>query len=404
MTLDEQLAYLTRGCVDVVRPADLRVKLERSAATRQPLTVKVGFDPTAPDLHLGHTVLIRKMKHFQDLGHRVVFLIGAFTGLIGDPSGRSKTRPPLTPDDIAANAETYKRQVFKLLDPERTVIDFNDRWLGTLTSFEWVTLAARYNVAQMLERRDFRQRYEQGQPIGMHEFLYPLAQAYDSVHLRADVEMGGTDQLFNLNVGRDLMPAYGLDAQVVMTVPLLVGLDGAEKMSKSLGNYVGVDEPPAVMLRKIVEDFRGSDEVMWAYFTLLTDVTADERGALQARFAAGEVTASELRYTLGRRIVTDFHGAAAADEAEREVRARHAARRGDATDAVPVREVPAGILLRRLLVEVGFAGSGGEATRKMAQGGVRLDGTPMTDINATLPPRLVTLQAGKRQVIRVRGV
>ena len=404
MTLDEQLAYLTRGCVDVVRPADLRVKLERSAATRQPLTVKVGFDPTAPDLHLGHTVLIRKMKHFQDLGHRVVVLIGAFTGLIGDPSGRSKTRPPLTPDDIAANAETYKRQVFKLLDPERTVIDFNDRWLGTLTSFEWVTLAARYNVAQMLERRDFRQRYEQGQPIGMHEFLYPLAQAYDSVHLRADVEMGGTDQLFNLNVGRDLMPAYGLDAQVVMTVPLLVGLDGAEKMSKSLGNYVGVDEPPAVMLRKIVEDFRGSDEVMWAYFTLLTDVTADERGALQARFAAGEVTASELRYTLGRRIVTDFHGAAAADEAEREVRARHAARRGDATDAVPVREVPAGILLRRLLVEVGFAGSGGEATRKMAQGGVRLDGTPMTDINATLPPRLVTLQAGKRQVIRVRGV
>jgi tyrosyl-tRNA synthetase len=404
MTLDEQLAYLTRGCVDVVRPADLRVKLERSAATRQPLTVKVGFDPTAPDLHLGHTVLIRKMKHFQDLGHRVVFLIGAFTGLIGDPSGRSKTRPPLTPDEIAANAETYKRQVFKLLDPERTVIDFNDRWLGTLTSFEWVTLAARYNVAQMLERRDFRQRYEQGQPIGMHEFLYPLAQAYDSVHLQADVEMGGTDQLFNLNVGRDLMPAYGLDAQVVLTVPLLVGLDGAEKMSKSLGNYVGVDEAPAVMLRKIVEDFRGSDEVMWAYFTLLTDVTADELGALQARFAAGEVTASELRYTLGRRIVTDFHGAAAADEAEREVRARHAARRGDATDAVPVREVPAGILLRRLLVEVGFAGSGGEATRKMAQGGVRLDGTPITDINATLPPRLVTLQAGKRQVIRVRGV
>jgi tyrosyl-tRNA synthetase len=404
MTLDEQLAYLTRGCVDVVRPADLRVKLERSAATRQPLTVKVGFDPTAPDLHLGHTVLIRKMKHFQDLGHRVVFLIGAFTGLIGDPSGRSKTRPPLTPDEIAANAETYKRQVFKLLDPERTVIDFNDRWLGTLTSFEWVTLAARYNVAQMLERRDFRQRYEQGQPIGMHEFLYPLAQAYDSVHLRADVEMGGTDQLFNLNVGRDLMPAYGLDAQVVLTVPLLVGLDGAEKMSKSLGNYVGVDEPPAVMLRKIVEDFRGSDEVMWAYFTLLTDVTSDEIGALQARFAAGEVTASELRYTLGRRLVTDFHGAAAADEAEREVRARHAARRGDATDAIPVREVPAGILLRKLLVEVGFAGSGGEATRKMAQGGVRLDGTPITDINATLPPRLVTLQAGKRQVIRVRGV
>ncbi len=418
MTLDEQLAYLTKGCVDVVRAQDLRAKLERSAVAGRPLTVKVGFDPTAPDLHLGHTVLIRKMKHFQELGHRVVFLIGSFTGLIGDPSGRSKTRPPLTPDDIAANADTYKAQVFKVLDPQQTVVDFNDRWLAALSSFDWVALAAKYNVAQMLERRDFRQRYEQGQPIGMHEFLYPLAQAYDSVHLRADVELGGTDQLFNLNVGRDLMPAYGLEPQVVLTVPLLVGLDGVEKMSKSLGNYVGVTEAPEVMLRKIVEEFRGTDEVMWTYFTLLTDLTAGEVAALRARFAAGEVTATALRYDLGRRIVTDFHGAAAAEEAERAVRARHLLRQAGGSGEAPLvlsgeghgvapaaaEEHPAGTLLRRLLVTVGFASSGSDATRKIAQGGVRMDGQIVTDVNATLPAGVATLQAGKRQVMRVRGV
>ena len=259
MTIDEQLAYLTKGCVDVIRAGDLRAKLERSAASGEPLTVKVGFDPTAPDLHLGHTVLIRKMKHFQDLGHRVIFLIGDFTGLIGDPTGRSKTRPPLTPEEIAENAETYKKQVFKLLDPKRTVVDFNSAWLDALGSVGWIRLAAHYNVAQMLERRHFRQRYEKGQPIAIHEFLYPLAQAYDSVHLRADAELGGTDQLFNLNVGRDIMPSYGIEAQVVMTTPLLVGLDGSEKMSKSLGNYVGVTEPPNDMFGKLMSVSDESD-------------------------------------------------------------------------------------------------------------------------------------------------
>jgi tyrosyl-tRNA synthetase len=406
LSLDEQLAFLTRGCTDVVRPADLRTKLQRSLDTGVPLTVKVGFDPTAPDLHLGHTVLLRKMKHFQDLGHRVIFLIGAFTGLIGDPSGRSKTRPPLTADEIAANAETYKAQVFKLLDADRTIIDFNDRWLGAMTSVDWVKLAARYNVAQMLERRDFRQRFEQGQPIAMHEFLYPLAQAYDSVHLKADVELGGTDQLFNLNVGRDLMPSYGLEPQVVMTVPLLVGLDGVEKMSKSLGNYVGVNEPAEVMFRKLVEDFRGSDQVMWLYFTLLTDLTADAITSLQARFAAGEVSASDLRYELGRRIVTDFHGAEAAAVAEGQVRARHAARVGaeGAAGEVPVVEVSAAQLLRRILVDVGFATSTSDATRKIAQGGVRLDGAVVSDINAGCPGELALLQVGKRQIVRIRPV
>ncbi len=410
--IDEQVAYLTRGCADVVREADLRTKLQRSAETGRPLVVKVGFDPTAPDLHLGHTVLLRKMRHFQDLGHRVIFLIGSFTGLIGDPTGRSKTRPPLTAEDVAANAETYRTQVFKVLDPERTVIEFNDRWLGAMSSVDWIRLASRYNVAQMLERRHFRQRYEQGQPIAIHEFLYPLAQAYDSVHLEADVELGGTDQLFNLNVGRDLMPSYGLEPQVVMTVPLLVGLDGVEKMSKSLGNYVGVDDPPEEMFRKIVEQFRGSDEVMWSYFTLLTDVSRDELEALRQRFATGELSASELRYDLARRIATDFHGADAAASAEAQVRARHAARRGggaaadggDAADDLPVRDVAGGQLLRKVLVEVGFATSASDATRKIAQGGVRLDGVVVTDINAPGPAATALLQVGKRQIARIRPV
>jgi tyrosyl-tRNA synthetase len=240
MTVEEQVAYLTKGCIDVVRLPELRAKLERSAKTGQPLIVKVGFDPTAPDLHLGHTVLIRKMKHFQDLGHTVVYVVGAFTALIGDPTGRSKTRPPLTLEEIAANADTYQTQIFKILDPARTITRFNSEWLEPLGSFGWIKLAAKYNVAQMLERRDFKKRYEAGQPIAVHEFLYPLAQAYDSVYLKADVELGGTDQLFNLNVGRDIMPSFDLEPQVVMTTPLLEGLDGVEKMSKSLGNYVGV--------------------------------------------------------------------------------------------------------------------------------------------------------------------
>jgi tyrosyl-tRNA synthetase len=286
MTLDEQLEYLTKGCVDVVRRAELGSKLERSAKSGRPLVVKVGFDPTAPDLHLGHTVLIRKMKHFQDLGHTVVYVVGSFTALIGDPTGRSKTRPPLTMEEINANAETYKTQIFKLLDPEKTVTRFNSEWLEPLGSFGWVKLAAKYNVAQMLERRDFRQRYETGKPIAVHEFLYPLAQAYDSVVLKADVELGGTDQLFNLNVGRDLMPAYDLEPQVVMTTPLLEGLDGVEKMSKSLDNYVGVTDTPADMFGKLMSM---PDELMWRYYELLTDLTATDVTQLRDRVSAGEV-------------------------------------------------------------------------------------------------------------------
>ncbi len=295
MTVDEQLAYLTKGCVDVVRVAELRLKIERSLSTGRPLVVKVGFDPTAPDLHLGHTVLIRKMKHFQDLGHTVVYVVGSFTALIGDPSGRSKTRPALTPEEIQQNAETYQTQVFKILDPARTQVRFNNEWLEPLGSVGWIRLAAQYNVAQMLERREFRKRWESGQPIAMHEFLYPLAQAYDSVFLKADVEMGGTDQLFNLNVGRDLMPAFGLEPQVVMTTPLLEGLDGVEKMSKSTGNYVGVTDPPNEMFGKLMSI---SDDLMWKYYTLLTDLTPDQIDARRQAVAKrrGAPEAGQIRF------------------------------------------------------------------------------------------------------------
>jgi tyrosyl-tRNA synthetase len=411
MTLDEQLAYVTKGCVDVVRREDLRGKLERAAKTGTPLTVKVGFDPTAPDLHLGHTVLIRKMKHFQDLGHRVVFLIGDFTGLIGDPTGRSKTRPPLTREAIDANAETYKQQVFKLLHPEKTVVDFNSRWLSALTSFDWVRLLARYNVAKMLERREFRQRYDAGQPIALHEFLYPMSQAYDSVFLQADVEMGGTDQLFNLNVGRDIMPSFELPPQVVMTVPLLVGLDGVEKMSKSLGNYVGVTEAPGVMFGKLMSL---SDEVMWIYYELLTDRTPAEIAALKSDVASGAVHPRRAKVDLAKAIITDFHSAeaAAAAEAEfdrifvkkeapdavREVEVRPgAAPEGDASNTVYAADG-----LNRILVKCGLAESGSEATRKIKQGGVKIDGAKLSDFGWKVPgPGEYLLQVGARQFVKL---
>jgi len=411
MTLDEQLAYLTKGCVDVVRREDLRAKLEKAAKTGTPLTVKVGFDPTAPDLHLGHTVLIRKMKHFQDLGHRVIFLIGDFTGLIGDPTGRSKTRPPLTREAIDANAETYKQQVFKLLDAGRTVVDFNSRWLSALTSFDWVRLLARYNVAKMLERREFRQRYDAGQPIALHEFLYPMSQAYDSVFLKADVEMGGTDQLFNLNVGRDIMPSFELPPQVVMTVPLLVGLDGVEKMSKSLGNYVGVTEPPGVMFGKLMSL---SDELMWTYYDLLTDLTPAEIAGLKERVASGAVHPRQAKVDLAKAIITDFHSAGAAAEAEAEfdrifvkketpdavrevVVTAGAAPEGDASATVYAADG-----LNRILVKCGLAESGSEATRKIKQGGVRIDGAKVSDFGWKLPgPGAYVLQVGARQFVKL---
>jgi tyrosyl-tRNA synthetase len=381
VNLDQAAAYLTKGCVDVVTPDALKAKLARG----KPLTVKVGFDPTAPDLHLGHTVLLRKMKHFQDLGHRVIFVIGDFTGMIGDPTGKSKTRPPLSRAEIEANAETYKHQVFKILDPGRTEVRFNREWLGALSADDVVRLAATYNVARMLERRDFKQRYDAGQPISVHEFLYPLAQAYDSVALRADVELGGTDQLFNLNVGRDIMPAYGLEPQVVLTTPLLEGLDGIEKMSKSLGNYVGVAEPAEVMYAKLMS---ASDALMWRYYTLLTDLSLEEIAAERAKSAP-----MASKQGLARRLVRDFHGDAAAQAAEAEWRRVHQERR--TPSEMPEERLPPGdVRAHELLVRVGLARSNSEAVRLLKQRAVKRDGAPLL-------PEPIALLAGERFVLQV---
>src|SRR5262249_4284798 len=315
--------------------------------------------------HLGHTVLIRKMKHFQDLGHRVIFVIGDFTGMIGDPTGRSKTRPPLTRQDIEANAETYKQQVFKILDPAKIEVRFNREWLAPLSFADVVRLASTYNVARMLERRDFQKRYQAGQPISLHEFLYPLSQAYDSVALAADVELGGTDQLFNLNVGRDIMPSYGLEPQVVLTTPLLEGTDGIQKMSKSLGNYIGVTEAPEAMVAKIISI---SDELMWKYCLLPTDLSA---GEMEAEKAKGQPMASKM--ALARRIAADFHGKAAAEAAEAEWRRVH--QQGQAPSDLRIVRIAAGAVKPRdLVVRVGLASSKSEAERLLRQRAVRRDG------------------------------
>jgi tyrosyl-tRNA synthetase len=400
MTIDEQIAYLTKGCVDVVRLSELRGKLERAAQTGQPLVVKVGFDPTAPDLHLGHTVLIRKMKHFQDLGHSVIYVVGAFTALIGDPTGRSKTRPPLTMEEIAQNAETYKTQIFKILDPQKTVTRFNSEWLEPLGSVGWIKLAAKYNVAQMLERREFKQRYEAGKPIAVHEFLYPLAQAYDSVVLKADVELGGTDQLFNLNVGRDLMPAFDLEPQIVMTMPLLEGLDGVEKMSKSLGNYVGVTDAPQEMFGKLMSI---SDDLMWRYFTLLTDLTPEEVVQRRDAVGGGTLHPKQAKIELAKRVVTDFHDAAAADQAADQFE-RQFSRKEVPTD-VPVVRLSGdewGASLEKRVLRCGLADSLSDARRKVQQGGVRVNGQKvvMGDTAGLDQPEYV-LQVGKHGVVKV---
>ena len=399
ISTEQQIARLTQGCVDVVRLDDLRSRL----ALGRPLVVKVGFDPTAPDLHLGHTVLIRKMKHFQDLGHTVVFVVGDFTAMIGDPTGRSKTRPPLTTPEIERNAETYKTQVFKLLDPRKTVVEFNSRWLIPLGSDGLVKLAANYNVAQMLERRDFKQRYEAGQPIAVHEFLYSLVQAFDSVALRADVELGGTDQLFNLNVGRDIMPAFDLPPQIVMTTPLLEGLDGVEKMSKSLNNYVGVTDVPAQMFGKLMSI---SDTLMWRYYLLLTDLNAAEIDAMKAQVARGTLHPKQAKVGLATRIVSQFHTRAAAEEAAREFERVHA--KGELpSDLRDVRVDFGGEpsrALTRVMVEAGLASSASEAGRKIQQGGVKLNGQSVDDFRyrieaARLPG---VLQVG-RHTVRLAG-
>jgi tyrosyl-tRNA synthetase len=400
--IDEQLAYLTKGCVDVVPADELRAKLERAADSGRPLTVKVGFDPSAPDLHLGHTVIIRKMRHFQQLGHRVIFLIGDFTGRIGDPTGKKSTRPQLSEAEIEANAATYERQIATLLDPDSTVVDLNSRWLDALTSADWIRLAAKVTVAQMLERDDFRKRYEARQPISLHEFLYPLAQGYDSVALEVDVELGGTDQLFNLLVGRHLMREHGQEPQVVMTLPLLEGLDGVEKMSKSLGNYVAVEDEPFDMFGKLMSI---SDDLMWRYWLLLSDRTEAEIDAERARIAAGERHPMEVKKALARSVVGDFHSPEAADAAQAEFERVFSAK--NLPQDIPEIEIDTGaetIQLAKAVVRAGLASSNSEARRLIQQGGVKVEGETVSDIGSVLDAHgePILIQVGKRKFARLR--
>ncbi len=367
MTIDEQLAYLTKGAEETIRVEELRAKLERSQKIGKPLNVKAGFDPTAPDIHLGHTVLIRKLKHFQDLGHRVIFLIGDFTGLIGDPSGQNLTRKPMTPEEVAANAETYKKQVFKILDPQKTVVDFNSRWLEKLSSRDWVTLCSKYTLARMIERDDFSKRIKEQRPVAIHELLYPLAQGYDSVALQADVELGGTDQKFNLLVGRTLQQEYGQESQVVMTMPLLEGLDGVQKMSKSLGNYVGITEPPAEMFGKLMSI---SDDLMWRYYLLLTDLAPQEISEMKKSVESGSGHALNMKKNLAYSIVFDCHGTLAVDRAQKDWEAQFQERVLPSNLSTKPYSFTGPRKLFRLLADLKLAESNTEAQRKIKEGAV----------------------------------
>ncbi len=399
--VDEQLAYLKKGTAEIVKESELRSKLERSFASGKPLRVKAGFDPTAPDLHLGHTVLLRKLKHFQDLGHTVIFLIGDFTGMIGDPTGRSATRPPLTREQIVENAETYKAQVFRILSTEKTVVDFNSRWFSKFSAEDFIRLAAKYTVSQMLEREDFHKRFHDEKPIAMHELLYPLAQGYDSVALEADVELGGTDQKFNLLVGRELQRAYGQESQIVLTMPILEGLDGVNKMSKSLGNAIGIHEPPLEMYGKVMSI---SDEMMWRYYELLTDVRVGQIAAMKADVTNGTSHPMALKKELARSIVADFHSSeAAAKAAEDWAKQFQDDQVPEEIEVAPVSFAEVvnregdGMRLAKVLVKIGFSASTTEADRKIKEGAVSVDGvktiTPIVKAHAGAS---LTLRLGRK--------
>ncbi|TLY78099.1 MAG: tyrosine--tRNA ligase [Gammaproteobacteria bacterium] len=396
MSSDDQLAELERGAQEVLVAAELARKLRRGT----PLRVKAGFDPTAPDLHLGHTVLLNKMRQFQQFGHEVIFLIGDFTGLIGDPSGRNATRPPLTPEEVQANARTYEQQVFKILDPERTRVDFNSRWFGSMPASRLIEISGRHTVARMLERDDFAKRYKEGRPIAIHEFLYPLVQGYDSVALRADVELGGTDQKFNLLVGRQLQEAYGQEPQIVITMPLLEGTDGVNKMSKSLGNYIGIAEEPAAMFGKVMSI---SDELMWRYFELLSFRPLAEIAQLR-RSAQDGRNPRDIKLELARELVTRFHDAAVAEQAQRDFTARVSEKAVPSDLPAKVVKVDAGGLkLANLLKEAGLAASTSEANRKIEEGAVRIDGARVTDRGLTVAAGAEhVFQVGSRRFARLR--
>ena len=403
LPVDEQLEYLQKGAAEIIRVADLRERLEQSRTSGHPLRVKAGFDPTAPDLHLGHTVLMRKLKHFQDLGHQIIFMIGDFTSLIGDPTGRSATRKPLTRAQIDENAQTYTAQVFRILDREKTEVRFNSEWLDTLGFEGVIRLAAQFTVSQMLEREEFHKRFQEEKPISMHEMLYPLAQGYDSVALQADVELGGTDQRFNLLIGRELQRHYGQPSQIVLMTPILEGLDGVQKMSKSLGNAIGIHEPAPEMYGKLMSI---SDALMWNYWTLLTDLRQSEVDALQTAVASGAEHPMDVKKRLARTIVAGFHGEEAALRAD-EGWARQFQRDEMPEDVEEVElsaaelgwcaEQPS-VRADKLLVKMGLADSASDATRKVKQGAVRVGGDVVQGTHLgvpSLPVRLV-VRAGKR--------
>ncbi len=398
LSIDEQISFFKKGAVDVIREEDLKTKLERSAKTGKPLRVKLGADPTAPDIHIGHTVVIRKLRAFQELGHTAIFLIGDFTGMIGDPTGKSVTRPPLTREEILLNAETYKEQIFKLLDPEKTEIRFNSEWFDRFGAADFIKLASRTTVKQILERDDFDKRIREEKPIALHELLYPLVQGYDSVALEADIELGGTDQKFNLLVGRNLQREYAQEPQVVITTPLLEGLEGVQKMSKSLGNYIGITDAPAEMFGKIMSV---SDDLMWRYYELLTDLTPAEIERLKT---SGE-NPRNVKVELAKRVIKDFHSAADASNAEDEFNRRFVKK--EIPDEIEEIFVAAGnYKLVDLLVQTNLAASKGEARRLIEQGGVKIDGERVSNVQAEIETNAdqeFVFQVGKRKFLRVKG-
>jgi tyrosyl-tRNA synthetase len=394
-SIEEALTLIRRGTEEILLEDGLVKKL----AQGRPLRVKAGFDPTAPDLHLGHTVLINKLRQFQDLGHEVMFLIGDFTGMIGDPTGKSVTRKPLTRDEVLSNAATYEQQIFHILDPERTLVVFNSSWMGEMRASDLIGLAAKHTVARMLEREDFSKRFRAGQPIAVHEFLYPLVQGYDSVALRADIELGGTDQKFNLLVGRQLQEAFGQEPQVVITLPILEGLDGVQKMSKSLGNYIAIADPPAEMFGKVMSV---SDDLMWRYFELLSFRSTSDLAACRASVAGG-VNPRDVKFQLAEELVARFHGAAAGRRAQEDFVARF--QRGALPDEIQETELPtggAGLPIANLLRDAGLAASTSEAMRLVGQGAVRMGGERVEDPRLHCPAGETRIfQVGKRRVARV---
>lgn len=392
--IDTQMTLIKRGTAEIIDEGELRKKIARG----KPLTVKVGFDPTAPDLHLGHTVVMQKMRHFQDLGHTIVFLIGDFTGRIGDPSGKSETRPPLTEEQVNENAATYKKQLFKILDPEKTVVGFNSKWLGTMGAADFIRLASSYTVARIMERDDFSKRFRENTPIAIHEFLYPLCQGYDSVALKADVEMGGTDQKFNLLVGRNLQSHYGQEPQCIITMPLLVGLDGVRKMSKSYKNYIGIDEAPSQIFGKTMSV---SDELMWSYYELLSARSMEEIASLKAQVADGTLHPKKVKEDLAHEFVARFHGEKAADEARADFNAVFA---GGAVPAdAPEGEVESGEHSDpvSILADFQLAKSRSEARRKIAEGGFYVDGEQIRDDKTPLAPGSYVIRFGKKKFLKL---